>query len=194
MEADIVGLGLRWQIDPPSRVAVAPEEVEAPPEPEAATWPPAAAAAPSPAVAADEDLDGVPDTDDACPGDPPGTPVDALGCPLVTEPVAYAVPFERSNLGPEAEPQLERMLALLARHPTARFEVGAHTDGQGAASANHRLSVARARAVVRWLSSRGVASDRLQARGYGESMPLTDNRTEENRAINRRVELRRLAD
>ncbi|MBX3252178.1 MAG: OmpA family protein [Myxococcales bacterium] len=196
MEADIVGLGLRWQIDAPSRAAPPDdEEDDRSPEPESTTAWPQAQAAPTLAPAEDEDGDGVPDVDDACPGDPPGTPVDALGCPLVTDPVPYPVPFRGSSLDlATAEPTLERMLSLLARHPTARFEVGAHTDGQGAASANLRLSTARARAVVQWLVARGVEASRLEARGYGETMPLTDNRTEESRAINRRVELRRLPD
>jgi outer membrane protein OmpA-like peptidoglycan-associated protein len=118
--------------------------------------------------------------------------VDAVGCPLVTDPVAYAVSFEREAVSPDATPELERMLALLTRHPGERFEVASHTDARGSAQANLRTSSRRARNVVRWLVEHGVDGSRLVPRGYGESAPIAEETTEEGRAQNRRVELRRL--
>jgi OmpA-OmpF porin, OOP family len=59
----------------------------------------------------------------------------------------------------------------------------------GTAETNQQLSEDRARAVAAALTARGVAASRLSARGHGQSSPLADNRTEEGRAKNRRVEL-----
>jgi outer membrane protein OmpA-like peptidoglycan-associated protein len=54
---------------------------------------------------------------------------------------------------------------------------------------NQTLSEARARAVVAWLTQHGVAASRLTAKGYGKTVPVADNRTDEGRAKNRRVEI-----
>lgn len=200
MEADVVGLGLRWQI---GRVAgstpaeAPPGEGDAPSAPQNAwtttprTTNPWSMTPAPPGARADEDLDGIPDASDACPGDPAEQIVDAVGCPIVTDPVPYAVEFRGERLsGSDAE--LERMLTLLARHPQERFEVAAHTDARGSAHANLRTSARRARAVVRWLRSRGVDASRLVPRGYGESAPIAEESTAAGRAQNRRVELRRI--
>ncbi|MCB9603752.1 MAG: OmpA family protein [Sandaracinus sp.] len=191
MEADMVGLGIRWQIGSGDETVAPTEEdpSEAPTEPEPA-WP--APTEPAAPVAADPDADhdGVPDASDACPGDPMGQAVDAVGCPMATDPVPYAVPFDGEQ--PSSEAELERMLSLLTRHPGARFEVAAHTDARGSAQANLRLSTRRAQRVVRWLRDHGVDGNRLVPRGYGESAPVAEETTEEGRAQNRRVELRLL--
>jgi len=73
--------------------------------------------------------------------------------------------------------------------PEIRVEVGGHTDSQGDAGYNQKLSEGRARAVRDYLIRRGVAADRLVARGYGENRPIADNATEMGREMNRRVEL-----
>ncbi len=64
-----------------------------------------------------------------------------------------------------------------------------HTDNTSTPAHNQQLSEARARAVVRALTAQGVAADRLQAAGFGQSQPLADNATDAGRAQNRRVEL-----
>jgi hypothetical protein len=68
------------------------------------------------------------------------------------------------------------------------FEVGGHTDNLADDASNLALSVARASAVVTALYQRGIDQEALVAKGYGESMPIADNGTEEGRALNRRVE------
>jgi outer membrane protein OmpA-like peptidoglycan-associated protein len=69
------------------------------------------------------------------------------------------------------------------------IEVAGHTDSKGSDAYNMKLSQQRAEAVRNFLISRGVAADRLTAKGYGESQPVADNATEEGRFQNRRVEL-----
>lgn len=78
---------------------------------------------------------------------------------------------------------------LLGQLAASRIRIGAHTDARGNSSANLKLSQARADAVRDYLASRGVPADRLDAKGFGETVPITDNRTEHGRAQNRRIEL-----
>ncbi len=70
-----------------------------------------------------------------------------------------------------------------------KIEIGGHTDATGARATNLRLSLGRAMAVRAYLVSKGVSPDRLVAKGYGPDKPVSDNRTVEGRAQNRRVEL-----
>ena len=63
-----------------------------------------------------------------------------------------------------------------------------HTDNKGSEDYNLKLSTARAEAVKTYLINKGIEAERITAKGFGESMPIAPNDTEENRAINRRVE------
>ena len=63
-----------------------------------------------------------------------------------------------------------------------------HTDNKGKASKNMELSDRRARSVLNYLVGKGVASERLDAQGYGDSKPVASNKTSKGRAANRRVE------
>ena len=93
---------------------------------------------------------------------------------------------------PEAKPAIDEIAALLARDKTLRLSIEGHTDNVGNASANKTLSTGRAASVVKTLVQAGVASKRLQSRGFGSEAPVADNRSEEGRAKNRRVELVKL--
>jgi OmpA-OmpF porin, OOP family len=74
-------------------------------------------------------------------------------------------------------------------HPEIkRVRVEGHTDNKGAAAYNEKLSQQRADSVIKWLSSHGIAAERLVAKGMGLTTPLVANDTEANRALNRRVE------
>ena len=64
-----------------------------------------------------------------------------------------------------------------------------HTDSVGRDTTNQSLSEGRAAAVVSYLVSKGVASSRLQSRGFGETKPLVSNNTKDGRSTNRRVEI-----
>ena len=156
---------------------------------------------PPPATPSDSDLDGVPDLRDRCPGTPAGTPVDALGCPtpavvrdIAPRLILHGVTFATGSatLTPGAQSSLRVTASSLLGQPAVRLEVAGYTDDTGSRSVNERLSQARAESVRAFLVSSGVPSDRLTARGYGPAHPLASNATADGRALNRRVELRRL--
>ena len=89
---------------------------------------------------------------------------------------------------PETKPAVDEIAALLANDKTLRLTIKGHTDNVGNASANKTLATGRA-ASVNTLVQAGVDSKRLQSRGFGSEAPVADNRSEERRAKNRRVEL-----
>jgi outer membrane protein OmpA-like peptidoglycan-associated protein len=148
----------------------------------------------------DSDHDTVPDSRDACPATPVGTKVDATGCaiPLFKNNdrtvTLRGVNFEpwKDDLLPASTMVLDEVARQLVESPEVKVEIGGHTDSRGTPSRNLRLSLARAETVRAYLIMKGVDGDRLVARGYGLSKPITSNTTAAGRAMNRRVELRRL--
>ena len=98
---------------------------------------------------------------------------------------------DSDKLRPESTPTLNELVKALATHPTLRVEIEGHTDSVGADAYNRDLSSRRARAVVGWLASQGIAASRLTSAGKGESEPVGDNGTEAGRQQNRRVVIRR---
>lgn len=105
--------------------------------------------------------------------------------------VTLEVHFDNASaaLRPESAAALDQAAEMLKVNPTLRLEVGGHTDNVGAAEANLVLSQQRADAVRSALVERGIAATRVTAKGYGATAPVADNRTDEGRARNRRVEL-----
>ncbi len=95
----------------------------------------------------------------------------------------------KSTIKPDSAQTLDDAAAALKVAATLRVEVAGHTDNVGTPEANLRLSQDRAKAVMTALVERGIKADRLTAKGYGQTTPIADNRTEEGRAKNRRVEL-----
>jgi outer membrane protein OmpA-like peptidoglycan-associated protein len=147
----------------------------------------------------DTDGDGVDDTKDKCPGTAAGTRVDAAGCPILfteerTPVVLRGVTFEsgKSALKPDSYTVLDIVAASLVANPDIRIEIAGHTDNTGSAAVNLRLSQARADAVRAYLASKGVGPERMIAKGYGPTVPVTTNTTAAGRALNRRVELRQI--
>ncbi len=84
---------------------------------------------------------------------------------------------------------IDQITAVLKENAELTIEIQGHTDDVGSDEANMTLSGQRAQAVMQAIISRGVAAERLTATGFGEKNPLADNKTEEGRATNRRVEL-----
>jgi OmpA-OmpF porin, OOP family len=95
----------------------------------------------------------------------------------------------KATIKPDSARTLDDAAAALKVAAALRVEVAGHTDNVGAPDANLRLSQERAQAVMAALVGRGIKADRLTAKGYGQTAPVADNRTEEGRARNRRVEL-----
>lgn len=84
---------------------------------------------------------------------------------------------------------LDRIALVLHTHPLTLVRIVGHTDNRGPAHVNQTLSEQRAQAVMNHLIGRGIPFTRLRFEGKGASRPVADNRTEEGRARNRRVEL-----
>jgi outer membrane protein OmpA-like peptidoglycan-associated protein len=140
-------------------------QIAAAPEPVAA-----APAAPAPAYVA-----------------PAPTPAPAPPQKLVLEGVNFD--FDKATLRQEDIAIINRDVASLDKWGNVNIEVVGHTDSRGSDEYNLNLSQQRAEAVRTYLISKGIAEDRLSAKGYGESQPIAGNATDEDRFKNRRVEL-----
>jgi outer membrane protein OmpA-like peptidoglycan-associated protein len=154
----------------------------------------------APVAEADGDKDGVPDSRDKCLESPAGSAVDSVGCPVALfknnerTVTLRGVNFEPSkdDLLPSSMAILDDVAKQLLESPSVKVEIGGHTDSHGKYTSNVKLSVARAEAVRAYLIMRGVGADRLVARGYGPDTPISGNGTASGRAMNRRVELKRV--
>lgn len=109
----------------------------------------------------------------------------------VAKPLAFSGFFETNGnkLTAQAQAKLDKYVDYLKAHPTEGVVVTGFTDDRGAAAYNQKLSEKRAKAVQTYLESKGIAANRITAKGMGESNPIADNNTAEGRAQNRRVEL-----
>lgn len=95
----------------------------------------------------------------------------------------------KADILPESQPLIDQIVSLLRQRPSLKLGVEGHTDNTGTPAANQQLSLARAQSVVASLTGAGIAANRLTSAGFGQDKPIADNRTEEGRAKNRRVEL-----
>lgn len=94
----------------------------------------------------------------------------------------------KTTILPESEPSLLDLYSLMVENPTLRIRITGHTDNVGSDRANQKLSEGRAKSVREDLIKRGIAPERIEAEGKGESQPIDTNDTEEGRQNNRRVE------
>ncbi len=146
----------------------------------------------------DNDGDGIIDANDKCPGTPRDVVVGLDGCPVVAvieqEMILTGVTFTHAKaiLTSEAKLALDTVAESLLAYPSVRVEVQGHTDSKGSAELNRQLSQDRANAVRSYLISKGIPSTQMEAIGYGEDMPVGDNKTHAGRVANRRVELKRI--
>ena len=93
----------------------------------------------------------------------------------------------RSSIKSQSMAALDKVAVVLEKFPNIRLEVQGHTDSDGDAGANLRLSQERADAVRSYLISHGVSPERVTAVGYGETRPIAPNTTAHGKALNRRV-------
>ncbi len=99
---------------------------------------------------------------------------------------------DSSLLSATARSTLDEVAAELQRVPRARVEVQGNTDSRASDAYNMALSERRARAVIDYLASKGIARERMILRAFGESNPVAGNDTAEGRRLNRRVEFREI--
>src|SRR5688572_8468521 len=104
--------------------------------------------------------------------------------------------FNSATLRDESFPVLDQLVSMMNENKDMKLEIGAHTDSKGTEAYNLKLSDARAKSVIDYLISKGIAPDRLESKGYGESKPVADNANAdgtdnpEGRQKNRRTEFK----
>jgi len=105
--------------------------------------------------------------------------------------VALYINFDtgKAELKQDGVAAVKEIATLMKSNPTLKLSVEGHTDNVGDAASNRKLSEARAKSVTTAIVASGVEAARLSAAGFGQDKPVADNRTEEGRAKNRRVEL-----
>lgn len=122
----------------------------------------------------------------------PGQAISLDGCGVGDVIVLRGVnfDFDKATLTVNAKSILDSVATALESRPDIKVELGGHTDGKGSDSYNEALSDRRSKSVKDYLTKKGIASSRMTSKGYGESMPVATNDTDEGRELNRRVELK----
>jgi len=98
--------------------------------------------------------------------------------------------FNSADLMESSYEELNRLIKLMTDNPEVRIEIMAHTDDIGSDPYNDKLSDKRAYSVIQYLFENGIDNNRLVSKGYGKRVPLVPNTSEENLALNRRVEMK----
>lgn len=114
---------------------------------------------------------------------------DDLTSGAVVQLVNIQFEFNSAALTADSEDGVEMLKAFLESHPEIAVELAGHTDNVGADAYNIKLSQERAEVVRQALMDKGVAPERLTAKGYGATKPIYPNDTDEHRAMNRRTEM-----
>jgi OOP family OmpA-OmpF porin len=102
--------------------------------------------------------------------------------------------FDKYNIKKIYVPDLDEHVAYLKEHPTSPVTVEGHTDYMGSVQYNQKLSERRASAVRQYLIQQGIAPARIQTVGFGKLKPISDNKSAEGRAVNRRAEFEVMVD
>lgn len=100
---------------------------------------------------------------------------------------------DRFDLLADSKVELTKLVALLTANPGMKIEISGHTDNMGSKSHNQKLSENRAKAVYDYLITKNINANRMTYKGYGDSLPIADNATEEGRSLNRRTEFKVIA-
>lgn len=116
----------------------------------------------------------------------------SVGKVIVLENIFFE--FDKSVLLPQSYVELHNLINLLDKYPKMKIELSGHTDNKGKDKYNMELSLNRAKAVYDYLLLAGIDKKRLKYKGFGATQPIADNKTEEGRAKNRRVEFKILSN
>jgi len=145
----------------------------------------------------DTDGDGVNDEEDKCVNEP-GLK-ENNGCPEIKKEIIQKVEYAarriqftygKADLLPASEKVLDEVAELLLKESNLKVDIEGHTSNDGNFNANMRLSNQRAETVKNYLIKKGVDPSRLTSQGFGPGKPLNEGKTEQERALNRRVELK----
>jgi OOP family OmpA-OmpF porin len=98
--------------------------------------------------------------------------------------------LDKYELKEKSRAELAKIVRFMNSNPAVRIEVSGHTDNLGTSDYNLVLSQKRAQAVTTYLIDSGINRSRIIPKGYGASMPVGDNTTEDGRQLNRRIEFR----
>ena len=99
----------------------------------------------------------------------------------------------KTNINPTAAKALDRNGMILKENPQLKVEIGGHTDGSGSEKANQAISEKRAQSAKKYLQDKfNIPENRLTVKGYGTTKPIADDKTQEGRSKNRRVEFKYL--
>jgi outer membrane protein OmpA-like peptidoglycan-associated protein len=118
------------------------------------------------------------------------TPTDNGQAILVNLPEGVTFDVDSAALRPEFRGTLDKIAQNLKQYPNSLIDVYGHTDSTGSHAHNQVLSENRAGTVANYLTMQGVSAARIRSQGFGETMPIADNATEEGRRRNRRVEIK----
>lgn len=145
----------------------------------------------------DTDGDGVDDATDKCPNEK-GIAANN-GCPEIKQEVIEKVNYAAKNIYfkfasdeilKQSFAPLDEIAEILKKNPALKLTVAAHADNRGTPERNMMWSERRAQAVANYFISKGIDAGRITAKGYGDTQPVADNKTENGRTKNRRVEMK----
>lgn len=145
----------------------------------------------------DTDGDGVNDEVDKCPNE--AGLESNFGCPEIAKATLEKISVAAKNiffatgsskLLRKSFVSLSEVVKILSDNPTYKLDIDGHTDNSGKPEKNQLLSEARAKAVLTYISLKGIEESRLIATGYGQDKPIVENKTAKGRAKNRRVEIK----
>jgi outer membrane protein OmpA-like peptidoglycan-associated protein len=144
----------------------------------------------------DRDNDGINDEEDKCP-DIAGVTANN-GCPEVPANVSKTLGIAGTHIAfssgtkftSSSNTSLDQVVTIMNENPGLRIKIEGHTDNAGDDAANMKLSQDRADAVKAYIVGKGISADRITSEGFGETMPIADNKTAAGRAKNRRIEIK----
>ena len=134
----------------------------------------------------DDDNDGVVNRLDKCPDTSAGVKVNADGC-VSTIDLKINFDTNKAVIAPKYNNNIKEFANILKDNSTMTAVIEGHTDSDGSEEYNKKLSTKRAEAAVTSLENLDIDSSRLESIGYGETMPIASNETEEGKSQNRRV-------
>jgi len=135
----------------------------------------------------DSDKDGVVDSMDKCPNSMAGAVVDAEGCAVVVD-LQINFDINSSVITEQYQQRIKEFANYLNSNPKLKATIEGHTDSVGTEKYNQWLSERRATAALKAIESYNVDSSKVEAVGFGESQPISSNKTKEGRAENRRIQ------